>query len=118
MKTLLRTIAIAALVVAPVFASAQSNGPVTRAQVRHELIQLENVGYNPATANDTNYPANIQAAEARVEAQGAAVAQQNGAPNTSDTSGYGPSMNGSSQAGRPTTRPVSPAQPEPVYFGH
>ena len=69
MKSLIEAVVIAALITAPLAAFAQSNQPVTRAQVRAELVQLEKAGYNPATADAYNYPANIQAAEARVAAQ-------------------------------------------------
>lgn len=34
--------------------------PVTRAQVRQELVDLEKAGYNPGRANDPYYPQNIQ----------------------------------------------------------
>jgi hypothetical protein len=110
MKSLIKAVAIAALLAAPVVSFAQSNQPVTRAQVRAELIQLEKAGYNPATAVDSTYPADIQAAEARVQAQNPAVAQ---AP-VADTS-YGPSTTGSSQAGA-AAKPLNPTQD--VYFGH
>jgi hypothetical protein len=73
MKSLVQAVVIAATLAAPVAVFAQSNQPVTRAQVREELIQLEKAGYNPATANPYDYPANIQAAEARVAAQNSAV---------------------------------------------
>jgi Ni/Co efflux regulator RcnB len=65
MKSLIQTVVVAAVLAAPVASFAQSNAPVTRAQVRAELVQLEKAGYNP-NANDANYPANLQAAEARV----------------------------------------------------
>jgi hypothetical protein len=113
MKSLIKAVAIAAVLAAPVASFAQaSQEPVTRADVRNELIQLERAGYNPATTNDINYPANIQAAERRVQAQNPAVAQTNP---VADTSGYGAPMSGSSQAGgmlQPTTGPKS------VYFGN
>jgi hypothetical protein len=88
-KHLIQAVVVAAALAAPVAVFAQSNQPVTRAQVRAELIQLEKAGYNPARGEDPNYPADIQAAEAR-------VAAQNGA-----TSGYGGVVSGSSDAGRP-----------------
>jgi hypothetical protein len=81
---------------------AQSSQPLTRAQVRAELVQLEKAGYNPATANDYDYPANIQAAEAR-------VAAQNG---TAQKTGYGPSVSGASQSGRPASDDT-----KPIFFG-
>ncbi|RAR50156.1 uncharacterized protein DUF4148 [Paraburkholderia unamae] len=69
----LKLLALAALAAAPVLSFAQSSQPVTRAQVRAELVQLQQAGYNPA-ADETQYPANIQAALVRVEAN--QVAQQ------------------------------------------
>ncbi|MDR5783131.1 DUF4148 domain-containing protein [Caballeronia sp. LZ065] len=54
-----------------VFAQTQ-NEPLTRAQVKAELVQLEQAGYSPATGEEPNYPNDIQAAEAKVAAQRAA----------------------------------------------
>jgi hypothetical protein len=73
MKSLIQAVVIAATLVAPVAVFAQSNQPLTRAQVREQLVQIEKAGYNPATSNPNEYPANVQAAEARVAAQNAAV---------------------------------------------
>ena len=47
-------------------ASAQE---VTRAQVRADLVSLEQAGYNPARGATPDYPADIQAAEAKVATQ-------------------------------------------------
>ena len=106
MKSLIEAAVIAALITAPLAAFAQSNQPVTRAQVRAELIQLEKAGYNPATANADDYPANIQAAEARVAAQNGNV----------QTSGYGSATKGSSQAGsRTDVTPSSYSVPVASY---
>lgn len=111
MKSLIKAVAIAAVLAIPAVSFAQSNQPVTRAQVRAELVQLEKAGYNPAVSSDPTYPEDIQAAEAKVAAQnGAAVAQ---AP-AADT-GYGAAMNGSSQSGA-AAKPLNPTQD--VYFGH
>ncbi|MGF6372508.1 hypothetical protein OKW40_005324 [Paraburkholderia sp. RAU6.4a] len=41
---------------------------VTRAEVMHELEELEAAGYNPSTGDDGSYPADLQAAEAKVAA--------------------------------------------------
>jgi Domain of unknown function (DUF4148) len=99
---LVQSLILAAVLAVPAVSSfAQSNAPVTRAQVRAELVQLEKAGYNP-NANDTTYPADIQAAEAR-------VAAQNGTAETS----YGPSVSGSSQSGRVG----APVAARSVYFG-
>ncbi|RFU46266.1 DUF4148 domain-containing protein [Paraburkholderia sp. DHOC27] len=108
MKSLIKAVALAAILVAPVASFAQSsNQPLTRAEVREQLIQVEKAGYNPATANDYDYPANIQAAEARVAAQNAntQAAAQPGA------SGYGPNVSGTSQVGVRTSTTISSYSP-------
>ncbi|POR47943.1 uncharacterized protein DUF4148 [Paraburkholderia eburnea] len=115
-RTLIQAAFVAALVAAPALSYAQSvdqnNAPKTRAEVRAELIQIEQAGYNPATANDSNYPSDIQAAEARVsQEQGQGVAQTQ--PNA-DT-GYGGASTGSSQSG---TQPETIAPSQRVYFGN
>jgi len=111
MKSLIQAVVVAAAIAAPVMAFAQSNEPVTRAQVRQELVQLEKAGYNPAVANDATYPADIQAAEQRVHAADTQTAQQ--AP-VADTSGYGSAMSGSSASGAAQPR----LDPKGVYFGN
>ncbi|SOE56565.1 protein of unknown function [Burkholderia sp. OK233] len=100
MKSLIQAVVVAAALAAPVAVFAQSNAPVTRAQVRAELVQLEKAGYNPAAADDdATYPADIQAAEAKVAAQ-------------NDATGVGGVANGSSDTGRP---PVSKADWNTMY---
>jgi Domain of unknown function (DUF4148) len=89
MKSLIKAVAVAAVLVVPALSFAQSNQPVTRAQVRAELVQLEKAGYHPES-NDVHYPADILAAESRVAAS-KQVAQ---------TSGYGPATDGASQSGQ------------------
>jgi len=92
MKSFIKAVAIAAVLAVPAVSFAQSNGPLTRAQVRAQLVALEKAGYDPATADSYDYPANIQAAEARVAEQNAAA--------RANTAGYGPVVNGSSQSGQ------------------
>lgn len=91
MKSLIKAAALAVVVVAPIVSFAQSEQPLTRAQVQDQLKQLEAAGYKPAVATDAVYPADIQAAEARVAAQNASA--------QADTTGYGTTANGSSQTG-------------------
>jgi hypothetical protein len=107
MKSLIKSVVIALAVAAPVASFAHLSAPVTRAQLRAELVQLEKAGYNPGTSNDYDYPANIQAAEAR-------VAAQNG---TAQTSGYGSATSGSSQAGS-RAQVTASSYSAPVYVGH
>jgi len=73
MKSLIQAVVIAATLAAPVAVFAQSNQPLTRAQVHEQQVQIEKAGYNPARNNPNEYPSNIQAAEARVAAQNTAV---------------------------------------------
>ncbi|QBQ96185.1 DUF4148 domain-containing protein [Paraburkholderia pallida] len=90
MKSLIQAVAVAAALIVPVASFAQSNGPVTRAQVRAELVQLEQAGYRPGDGDNATYPKQIQAAEVKVAAQQGAA-----------SSGYGGVASGSSDAGRP-----------------
>lgn len=53
---------------APSFAQSTPD-PVTRAQVRADLVRVEQAGYNPTASDDATYPADILAAEARIAAQ-------------------------------------------------
>jgi hypothetical protein len=63
----IQSLIVAAAVALPAFAFAQSNQPITRAEVRAQLVELQKAGYNPAS-DQTQYPQNIQAAQARVDA--------------------------------------------------
>jgi hypothetical protein len=82
---LIQSLVVAAVVAVPALSFAQTAQPLTRAQVRAELVQLEQAGYNPGS-DYTQYPRNLQAAEARVNAQNEA---------------YGAATNGSTAAGAP-----------------
>jgi hypothetical protein len=102
LKSLIPAVALASVLAAPGVSFAQSNAPVTRAQVLNELVQVEKAGYHVG-GDQTTYPAGIQAAEAK-------VAAQNGA-----ASGYGGVVSGSSEAGRPA---VSMANWNAMYSHH
>jgi hypothetical protein len=68
MKSFIYAAVAATILAAPALSFAQqSTAPVTRAEVRAELVALEKAGYNP---NDwINYPENLQAAQQRVDAE-------------------------------------------------
>jgi Ni/Co efflux regulator RcnB len=101
MKALISAVVLAAAVAAPVAAFAQSNQqPLTRAEVRADLVNLEQAGYDPLSDRQ-NYPHNIQAAEARVHAQ---------------DSGYGVQANGTSQASSHSL--ADEKGPRSVFFGN
>lgn len=74
MNMAIRIAATSAVLLAPAVSLAQpTNAPLTREQVLADLVRLEQAGYNPAVAEDAQYPADIQAAEARAAAMSASV---------------------------------------------
>lgn len=97
MKLLATAVVIASVIAAPVRSFAQSDQQIQHAQLETELAQLEEASHD---LNDQlHYPANIQAAEAKVAAQNAAVqAAQNAAVKAAST-GYGGVVSGVASAG-------------------
>jgi hypothetical protein len=94
MKNLICALLAVVLIVPAVSFAQTTNTPLTRAEVRAELVQLEQAGYQPA-ARQNHYPDEIQAAEARLHASDSAYASSDGAR-----------ANGS--AGGPALMPVVP----------
>ena len=101
MKTLIAAALAATVLAAPALSFAQESQPVTRAQVRAELVQLEKAGYRPGVSSPY-YPEDLQAAQAKVAQQTA----------TAEATAYGASTNGSTQAGSHVT-----PNAKSVYFG-
>jgi hypothetical protein len=105
MKSFIFAAVAASVLAAPIVSFAQSDSPVTRAEVRTELKQLELAGYEPGAGDESNYPANIQAAQARISSSNSAT-------------GYGGAVSGSSASGSGTAiKPASPADMNKLYFG-
>jgi len=102
MKSLIQSVVIAAALVAPVAVFAQSNAPVTRDQVKAELVQFKQAGGRVNFSNDPYYPADAQAAQARVVAQ-------NG-----NAQGFGGVQAGSSASGSHARGNGV----QPIYFGN
>jgi Domain of unknown function (DUF4148) len=102
-KAFIPALVLASALAAPAFAFAQNTQPLTRAEVKAELVRLEKAGYVPG-ADEANYPADIQAAEQRVAAEDAANAS------------YGPSTDGISAAGHASLD--RPSDAGSVYSGH
>jgi hypothetical protein len=96
----LASIIVAAALAIPAVSFAQSNQPLTRAEVKAQLVQLEKAGYNPSL-DRTTYPAEIQAAETKVAAQ--------------NSQSYGGVAGGVSASGSVPALAGATAQP---YFGH
>jgi hypothetical protein len=89
MKLFVQAIVIAAAVAIPAMSYAQADRPVTRAEVRAELVQLEKAGYDPAS-DQTQYPKNIQAAQAKVASQKNAENAYGGVADNTSSSGHAP----------------------------
>lgn len=84
---LVQSLIVAALVSVPVVSFAQAEQPVTRAEVRAELVQLQKAGYNGG-GDDAQYPQDLQAALSRIDAnQGSAVAAYGGVAKDSSAAG-------------------------------
>ncbi|MDG0027278.1 DUF4148 domain-containing protein [Trinickia sp. Y13] len=103
-NTLMQTIVIAIAATAPIVALAQTQGPapVTRAQIKSALVQLERSGYSPLGSN-IDYPGDLQSAEARAGAQA----------NDAEATTYGGKPGGSTEAG---SRAAAPAKS--LYLGN
>jgi uncharacterized protein DUF4148 len=84
----------------PLGSFAQDGHPLTREEVIQDLIQVEQAGYRPGWGDNTNYPGNILAAEARIAARQVDAAR----------SGYGAPAGGAGQAGSGAA-PVAPDHP-------
>jgi hypothetical protein len=100
MNQLVSAVVVAAAVAIPAISFAQPAQPPTRAEVRARLIELQKAGYSP-TANDMNYPEDLQAAQARIDAE------------HGNTSGYGTPAGGTAAVGAP----AGVVSPDPAY-GH
>lgn len=116
MKTLAYLLVAIGAFASPVVSFAQSTEPLTRAQVRAELIRLEEAGYHVGSGDHTTYPAGIQAAESKIAAQDS---QQ-----TANAVG-GTTLNGTSAAGSDSHLPhpspsscVGPASYCNLFFGN
>ncbi|MBB5469003.1 hypothetical protein OKW30_005852 [Paraburkholderia sp. Clong3] len=104
MKSVVIAVAAASALSFPLFTFSQTDPTPTRAQVRAELQQLEQAGYDPAKGEDASYPSDIQAAEARISTQSPTA--YGGVPFGSSTSGS-----------RAVVRPASTEDMKQLYFG-
>lgn len=109
----LRAIAIVVAAFAvPTISFAQSSAGLTRDQVRAELIRVENAGYMPG-ADDSQYPQNIQNAEAKI------AAEQNASPATASVGTPLPIAMGMPADGQaPTESPTRSSMPISMASEH
>jgi hypothetical protein len=99
MKSIALTLFIAASFAGPLAAYAQTSQPLTRAQVKADLVSVQQAGYRPLTGNDPNYPTDAQAAVRKVAEQTA--------PGAGETS-FGGDVMGTSQVGARGSVALSP----------
>jgi flagellar motor protein MotB len=98
MKRAIHAILMAAVLAAPALTFAQSNnGPLTRAQVKAELVQIEDAGYHPAQKG-LHYPDDIQAAEAKLNAQSQSQSNTAYGGVSNSTAGTGSAANAQSDS--------------------
>ncbi|MEA3084267.1 MAG: hypothetical protein QOC89_1964 [Paraburkholderia sp.] len=103
MKTLFCAALVTGLLTLSTVSFAQdASVPVTRTDVRADLIRLEQAGYRPSKLK---YPADIQTAEAHLGAQDVTA---------TSSSGVGGVASGSLQVGAPTTM----ASAQSIYSHH
>lgn len=110
MKSFVKAVAVAAVVVAPALSFAQSDSSATRAQVKQDLQQVEAAGYDPSRSDRTSYPSDVQAAESR-------ASHQSNARNA-DMNSYGGASDSRSAAGMRMMPPLRNDGTKPIYFGH
>jgi Domain of unknown function (DUF4148) len=67
-KALISVVVLASTLAVSTFTRAQTNEPLTRAQVKAELAELERAGYSFIVGEASRYPDDIRAAEARIAA--------------------------------------------------
>ncbi|MEW6341143.1 MAG: DUF4148 domain-containing protein [Paraburkholderia sp.] len=89
------TLSVALLASTGVFSTAFAQG-TSRAEVYADLVRVEQAGYNPAASSDTSYPADVQAAEAKLAAQGNERVANDASV---DAASVGGAMSGSSSSG-------------------
>ncbi|WP_246793577.1 DUF4148 domain-containing protein [Burkholderia perseverans] len=68
MKSYWKAACVAAAFVIPAISFAQGSGPLSRAQVRADLVRYERAGFNPARQNPSHWVDDLQAASVRVQA--------------------------------------------------
>ncbi|MBN3725019.1 DUF4148 domain-containing protein [Burkholderia sp. Ac-20379] len=111
----LTTLAIALCAITiPSLSFAQTHAPLTRAQVVAELTQLEQAGYDPSAGENTDYPAKLQAAEAKVAAEQTAQAQQPQQPQQAQRAAMPKTQTSASMTNADCTGPASFCN---TYFG-
>lgn len=118
-NAMLRAALVSMMTIVPAMSFAQvtnNSVPLTRAEVRQQLVDLESVGYRPAAADNVTYPEDVQAAMRRLAAKRAneaRVAQQQ----QTAQSGYGDQPLVATEAGGPAL-PHSVNIGEPAAYAH
>jgi Domain of unknown function (DUF4148) len=104
MKSLIKAAVIASVLAVPALSFAQSNAPLTRAQVQADLAQYRQNAPRSGFGVDPYYPASAQVAEARI-----AAAQNKNAGAVGGVSNDGSSVSGN--------RAAVSSGAKSIYFG-
>jgi hypothetical protein len=104
---LVQSLIVAALVSIPVVSFAQAQQPLTRSEVRAELVQLQKAGYSAAAGDEAHYPSNLQAAQARIDADNGSAAAAYG----------GVAKGGSASGSRAPMRHAKASAPDVIGLG-
>lgn len=103
MKSFIKAAVLASVLAVPALSFAQTDAPVTRAQVNADLVQFEQNAPRGAFGRDPYYPVSAQATQTRIAAENSNTVAIGGASN-----------NGTSASGsRSTAAPGAKS----LYFG-
>jgi hypothetical protein len=118
---LVQSLIVAAVLAVPAVSFAQSNQPLTRAEVKAQLVQFEQAG--PADTN-ASYPNQTLAAEASVNAENGTATGFGGVADGTSASGTHHSLRSFDRAVarvdhkvRGSIRPDANDGMQPIYFG-
>ncbi|WP_086380560.1 DUF4148 domain-containing protein [Caballeronia sordidicola] len=118
---LVQSLIVAAVLAVPAVSFAQSNQPLTRAEVKAQLVQFEQAG--PADTN-TSYPNQTLAAEASGNAENVTATGFGGVADGTSASGTHHSLRSFDRAVvrvdhkvRGSIRPDANDGMQPIYFG-
>jgi hypothetical protein len=114
MKSFIYAVSAAVLLASPLASFAQEQAPLTRAQVKAELHQMQQAGLGNPGVNNVENIDNLQAAQAKVNTENMALASNSNGANDS-----GSGVSGSSQSSAPRLNRAAPTvdNPNSIYFG-
>ncbi|MFM0653602.1 DUF4148 domain-containing protein [Paraburkholderia sediminicola] len=114
-KTFISMLLVASTLAIPMYSFAQTDEPLTRAEVRDHLVQVERAGYMPGVRDDTTYPTDVQAATAKLAMQDN---QRNSNQSVGGVAQTGTSASGSASHTEAPSHCSGPADFCNIFFGN